>query len=530
VSEPELKKALERLAEEAGDYFGELLRAGAEIPFEIDQKPGESSPLYRYVPQTHKFIVEHAEGLRKLRSFAPACKAISAAGVAANFLEEGGLPVPSDEQRRAEQLTVAFMARLWNGCDEFTIDPERLERILREIEFGSSDAISPGRNVFCPLVGLQLPVTKLELATATIVRAEVTELPPDALRSEGMGRAAWEPQFVAVAKCLDEQQPAAVVNAQLRELITAMRLLRPGGVALGPHAWTQSEDGRWKRLATGAARPRAGGYVLTESDAIELADLTRALGSRPHREGPVGWAIARFELGCERETIFEGMSDYLLALRAILEGGGPAVVSLPMRIAALRAEPRQRAAMSSAIERALVLEHRVMGGAPASALDDDSLELAAEVEDHVRTILCDAARGELGGDLRVTADEILVADGLHGGDAVADMGATAEWEIPDPPGPGIRVFAAKDRSQPSTEGDPATRPDMKVTEEEEEDMQISDVVVPINPTDVADSRPGHSGRSPRPERSATERLPARELFPAPEATDWSIPELRFSRR
>ena len=52
-----------------------------------------------------------------------------------------------------------------------------------------------------PLVGLQMPVARLQLPHGVqIVRADAIEAPIEAMRSEGMGRAAWEPQFLAIAE------------------------------------------------------------------------------------------------------------------------------------------------------------------------------------------------------------------------------------------------------------------------------------------------------------------------------------------
>ncbi len=62
-------------------------------------------------------------------------------------------------------------------------------------------------------------------------------------------------------------------------------------------------------------------------------------------------------MGCERDSALEGLSDHMLALRAVLDGKGPVGASLPMRAAALiaahgvdRIEARER------VERALELE------------------------------------------------------------------------------------------------------------------------------------------------------------------------------
>jgi hypothetical protein len=50
----------------------------------------------------------------------------------------------------------------------------------------------------------------------------------------------------------------------------------------------------------------------------------------------------------------------------------------------------------------------------------------------LRMLLRGMATGELGSDLRITADEILLADGIQVGEgAAAVMGGTAEWRIAD---------------------------------------------------------------------------------------------------
>ena len=54
--------------------------------------------------------------------------------------------------------------------------------------------------VVVPIRGLQMPIARLELATATIVRADTVEVPAEARASEGAGAAGWEPTFLAAAR------------------------------------------------------------------------------------------------------------------------------------------------------------------------------------------------------------------------------------------------------------------------------------------------------------------------------------------
>src|SRR5436190_2658882 len=68
---------------------------------------------------------------------------------------------------------------------------------------------------------------------------------------------------------------------------------------------------------------------------------------------------------------------------------------------------------------------------PTEDADLGPVEAAAWVEELTRAILKDAACGHLGADLRATADEILLADGLAIGEGSdAQRGSTAEWSLP----------------------------------------------------------------------------------------------------
>ena len=122
---------------------------------------------------------------------------------------------------------------------------------------------------------------------------------------------------------------------QLRELISVMHLFKPGSVGLGPYAFAPTGEERWARLATGAPAARPGAYELSEEEAVRLAEFAASLEARPDPDGALSWAVARFEMGCGRETSLEGLSDHLLALRAVLDGQGPVGASLPMRASAL---------------------------------------------------------------------------------------------------------------------------------------------------------------------------------------------------
>jgi len=433
------------MARESAKRLRELVANGAEIPYDVDEA-GSASPLCQYKPLTDRFIGDHAGALRALDSFGAACAAIESADLAGPYLEQLGVNVPAEPRRRAELAGIAFLCRLWIESTDFSLERDRLESAISELDAPAE--ISAGEiEVIVPLRGLQLPVERLPLESATIVRADTVDVPNEARAFEGSGAAAWEPTYLAVCRidadgvgeAAEVEDAGAQAVVAYRTLITTLRLFKPGGISLGSHAWTRYGGGRWRKIATGAGRPRPGGYRLAETELGDLAAFSRSLGARstpfgraagerPPEATPLARAISRFEAGVERHAVLEALNDYLLALRFLLEGGGPADLGLPMRVAALCAEPDDREPVKALLDRAVALEKELWSGEPAPIGDRTPAQLAAEVEDLARAILKDAACGHLGGDLRTTADEILLADGLAVGEGDgADRGETAEW-------------------------------------------------------------------------------------------------------
>ena len=427
-------------------------------------------------------------------------------------------------------LTV-FIAALWDGCTEFSLDRDRLEGALAVLDAEAED-VDEADFVAVPVVGLRMPGMRLPLPHgAQIVRGDAFEAPLEAQRSEGMGREAWEPQYFAIAEQGDGPDSAGAALAQLGELISVMRLFKPGGVGLGPHAFVPSGEAGWRRLPTGAPAPREGGYKLDQEEAEQLVELAETLEARPDPAGPLAWAVRRFELGCERPSPLEGLSDHLLALRAVLDGQGPVGASLPMRAAALIAgDSTDRLAARERVEAAMELERARMAGAATG-----DVELAAWVEDSVRRILREAALGELGADLNEAADETLIATGLDAGDA-----SIAVSEEVEPAATDFEVPIATQKSET-----PISEP-----EEEHEMSQDTRILEPVPAEDeirVTDARdwmeeieedaaavpaaestldfPAVEGDVEHRERIDTPRV--RHLFPVPEDADWEVKELKY---
>jgi len=529
-----LNEALKRLATEAATHFSTLVASGDQIPFDVAADDGEDAAFYSYVPLTSRFVEERAGELRLLPSFGPAREAAVEAGVAASFLEARGESVPADPGERAELMLTTFISSLWEGSTEFSLDRARLDSALSMLDAEARDA-DDAEVVIVPIVGLRMSSARLQLPHGVrIVRADSVEAPIEAMRSEGMGRASWEPQYLAVAD-QHEQDGAEAALDQLRELISVMRLFKGGGIGLGPYAFAPTGEGCWRRIATGAPATRPGGYRLSDEEAAELAELASTLEARPDPDSALTWAVGRFEMGCERESALDGLSDHLLALRAVLEGHGPVGASLPMRAAALISDDSLgRIDAREQVEETLELERALMNGRSLG----NGVQLAGWTEESVRRLLLQAALGELGSDLSATADETLIATGLEEGDAEI---AFAEEEIAPPVEPvepvaEIRVSQLPPRSVPPEPIEPTEETYMEQETRIMEPIPAEDEIrITATPwlEEISDERRGDSLEWPAAderdiehrERIDTPRV--RHLFPVPEDADWEVSHLEF---
>jgi hypothetical protein len=550
-----LEQALRRLAVEAADLFEELLATGAEMPFDLEPTDDGPLPMYSYAPMTGQFIERHLAELRRLEAF------IEVREIA------------------GEEASIGFLVGLWEGKTEFDVAGDRLrgaiDAVLSMISTDSDEA-TPAGEVIVPLVGFHMPKDEIELDGVRIVRADLVEDAPldavDATRSGGRGK----PGFLASLTCgLAAVAPAAVVADDLRRALRTMRLFRPGAVGLSAHGWAKRTGG-WERFGTGASRPRQGGYRLTGNEVGDLETFSRTLNERGARMPSLDWAASRFELGAERGSLIEALSDYLLALRGMLEGGGAAKTTLSARVAALACEPYEREQGRVTVERALAIERKLMsGGRYRPVAGASPLDVIGELEELLRRLLKGLATGELGGDLRASADEVLLSEGLSATHVeTPGMGETAEWRLPDPTSDeALDLTAIADgnigddeisvhRAENDDGTDTNQMSDLSVRGAEEDrqsttriivdDVELPDLMAtegdhraPTQPRngDRADwfsagdgepewpafARPrkkdhaDHADREPSKDR-------VRYLFPVPDATDWSVGELRYERK
>jgi hypothetical protein len=254
-----------------------------------------------------------------------------------------------------------------------------------------------------------------------LVRGDLSGAPPEAIWPAGApeldrgGRV--RPRVVAVLEAelpADAQLPVPEARWRLRRLVTALRLWRAGSVALPATGWARADDGPWRQVALQPAPPARGGAWALGADEEEGFKQFANLVADWEPTGPMAWALARFDMGCERGADAEALSDYLLALRGLLdavdEAGQP---TLGRRLAALCAEEVNRSLLMSRVDAALNLELALIAGVPIDAWTPPAgvrsgRELIAEIEEHLRALLRDVVCGYLKPELASMADEILL--------------------------------------------------------------------------------------------------------------------------
>ncbi len=407
----QLHDALRDFALEAASHLTGELRAGAEIGFDLDEEPGSGSVLYHYRPLTEEFIAERWPELATL----PGCRRAAAAlgSGADDYLRLKGLPGTD-----AEPALQAMLERLYEGQTDLAFPEERFERVYAEVErmlYEDTHATT----VIAPLHGVTLegddPINVAD--GLALVSASELDPPPEAVRSHPMAGSEVRPTVMAVLTrgvAAGEPLPFDEAGERFAGLVRALRLFRPGGVVLGGAAYARVDEGPWRSGPLSPAGLSRGDELrLAATDAEELRELVEQLDG-PRRAGAIAWAMARFQMGAERELHTDALSDYLLALRALLDGGDEVGrASLSLRLAALCAEEADRRAVARRVEAAFALERFVIGGGSEDGYletigSETPAALAAELEDHLRALLRDVLCGYLDPHLKAAADNVLL--------------------------------------------------------------------------------------------------------------------------
>lgn len=413
----ELHDALRAFALESAALLREDQDGGAEIEFDLEEGSRRGGPsLYHYRPLTAKFVADRWPRLRELPTCARAADALGAG--AAAYLRVNGL-----RGAEAEPALQAMLERLYEDATDLAFPEDRFERVYAEVERTLYER-SQSATVLAALHGLEIDGDRVELGDGlALVRGGLTDAPDEALWGGGIsdslatadGRR--EPNvLVTLEREVGPGDPPPLDEARERfgALLRGLRLWKPGGVALAAAGWRRTGEGVWQPFELEPSGvPRGEPWVLLGDEGEDLRQFLTAIG-RAQASGSVSWSLARFEMGCGRRRESDALSDYLLALRALLERGSDiAASSLALRVAVLCAEEGDRRRVQRRVELAQALERFVMGDSP----DDDYMDaigsdsprtLVDEIERHLRALLRDVLCGYLDPDLRAVSDDLLL--------------------------------------------------------------------------------------------------------------------------
>jgi hypothetical protein len=405
-----LHRLLEEFTVDASGLLGTEIANGAELPFEIVEERGGRAALYCYRPLTGRFIESRMATLKTLASYQAVHDAVAACDGIEIYLHERGVTrVPPAPGGRADEAITTFLTSVFADRSEFGFEPVHFEASYGELEHALYDGHCTA-TVIAPVLGVALDpqTTDLQLGEGlSLIKGDaLRDAPPDAVWGDRD-----EPNVLVVLTVDQERAarpPVSVARVRFRRVLTALRLFERGGYAIGPVAWSRTEAGSWRPVAIGASgRPRLLTIIPARQE-DELRAFCELVGRKLPGGGELAWALARFEMGCERLAPFEALTDYLLALRALLEPEGPSSGRLAQRLSVICAGPDERAALAERTARAISLERAVITGLAAAGPGVDSL--VEELAENLRAILRDALCGHLDADLCAVADGLL-ADG-----------------------------------------------------------------------------------------------------------------------
>jgi hypothetical protein len=405
-----VEEVLTEFVEAAAGHLAAAVAAGAEVPFELEQQRARaraSAPsLYCYRALTDEFIAERRHELERLASYEAAASALAGFDGLDRYLASANAePASGDVRARVRAALQALLAEVFNEQTDFELRPERLRAALARVQ-RSALAGAAETTLVATLHGLTIGSRELQLTRGlTIAQPQALEgLPEGALQIDEDG--AHGHLVVALAAGEEGSREAiARGRAILEDLLRALRLFGDGRVTLGALAWSRVADGRWRALALGAGGRPHGMLVVSAEQEDELRAFCNLVSRRAPHGTELAWALRRFELGCERDSAFEALSDHLLALRVLLEPEGPASGLLPARLAALCATPERRDQLLERTRAALALERDVIAGTAAAHTGQQ--DLARDMADHLRALLRDVICGHLDANLVGLADHLL---------------------------------------------------------------------------------------------------------------------------
>jgi len=479
-----LHAALRDFALEAAATLMHAVESGDELGYEVAEEPGPGPVLYNYRALTAEYIGACWPQLAELPSLEAAAVELGAG--ASTWLRSHGMG-----GAEAEPALRALLERLYEDATSFDFPEERFDRVYDELERTLYDGTARVVAV-APLRGARLETARLELGDGiSLVRGNSAGAPREAAWSHPhlAGDEPAEPSVLIMIERDAEgghDLPLTWLRNRIRDIVRGLRLWAPGALAPSGSAWVRSDEGPWQHFDVEPTGPgRGDAWTAGEESGEELREFLAAI-EHARVPGRIVWALDRFEFGCERARDAEALSDFLMALKALLDASDEAGrASLSLRLAALCAEEPDRRAVQRRTELAFALERFLIGGGSADAyMDEVGSEspalLASEVEVCVRALLRDILCGYLDADLRRTADDILLTSGAPVEIEARDLREDPEPEPePEPPKPKPRARAKpKAKPRPRAKPKPKPKPKKQPVTEEAVQEELADGVTP----------------------------------------------------
>lgn len=480
-----LQSSLRSFAQDAANVLQVELDAGAEMPFQlVDAQPSSRvgaararrhAALRVYRPLSSDFIDAHSRALEALPSFEQALSGLEGFDALPLYLTRRSRLVRGDarhgahDERRAMACAAlhAFIEDVFDGQSDFELHPRRFESALRTLD--AATFAEGSLTVLAQVHGLAIVSEEVRLAHSLALTkpSALTGAPRSLLLQEGLlsdarGGAGQSTEPLILLLSIPKEE-LGCCEAPLRDALRALRLFGGGGISLDPLAWIGEGEDTYVPLPLGFARRSHGVMLLAPDQEDELRAFASLVATRaPYRrrrarfeeERDVGtrssvagdapsrgrhatatatdatlWALRRFELGCEAPEEWQGLTDHLLALEALLEPSRREQGLLAARLSALCAPPAKRSLLTERMLAAIELERDLIAGEAQQGASE--LRLVREVSEWLRALLSDVICGHLKGDLAALASELL----LQG---------TDETTMQAPPAAGVGVGVGAD--------------------------------------------------------------------------------------
>jgi hypothetical protein len=404
-----LHDSLAAFVEEAARQLADEVSGGAEVPFELIEQGRATAPLYCYRPLTGRFIGERIGALSRLPSYPVASQGMAALPDLPAYLKARGKrlgPTHPDSRSQADAALQAFLTAVWTEATDFTFEPRRFADAFAELEATAYGDCTLSV-VLAPVDGLVIESEEVPLGDGlALVRAGTLHDAPGDLGDDELATVA----VLALEGEPGDDRALEDAGRRLRRLQTALRLWDDAEPALGPTAWARTDGSAWFAvpLATGFRRP-TGDCLLAAEEEDTLRAFCSLVSRRTPRAGELAWALRRFELGCERASAVEALTDWLLAGRALLaDPGQPGYEGMAERMAAICATPEDRLAAERRLRGAISLERAAVAGLVRP--EPDVEDLISELGQNLRAMLRDVLCGHLEPALRRVADELLAEE------------------------------------------------------------------------------------------------------------------------